>query len=159
MFCPQCGQQQVSGVVRFCSRCGFPLEGVIHLLSSGGALPFQQQGEGRGEMSPRRKGVRQGALLLLIGAILVPLLGVLNSFTHGPSILDVLVPLAAILFFVGGPLRMLYAALFEEPAASRTILTVSSYAPPSIQSPPLQGRPAMLPPTTANSANEWRSRP
>ena len=39
MFCPQCGQQQVTGVIRFCSRCGFPLDGVIQLLSNGGALP------------------------------------------------------------------------------------------------------------------------
>ena len=28
MFCPQCGQQQVSDVTRYCSRCGFPLDGV-----------------------------------------------------------------------------------------------------------------------------------
>ena|SRR2546425_403880 len=159
MYCPQCGQQQVSEVVRFCSRCGFPLEGVIHLLASGGTLPVYQAAEGRREMSARRKGVRQGASLMLVGAILVPLLGVLDGFARGPSLLDVLVPLAAILFFVGGPLRMLYAALFEEGAAPRTILSASSYVPPQFQSPPLQGRAALLSPGTANPATGWRSRP
>ncbi len=28
MFCPQCGQQQITASLRFCSRCGFPLEAV-----------------------------------------------------------------------------------------------------------------------------------
>jgi hypothetical protein len=84
---------------------------------------------------------------------------VLDSFARGPSLLDVLVPLAAILFFVGGPLRMLYAALFEEGAARRAILPASSYMPPQFQAPPLQGRAAMLSPGTATPATGWRSRP
>ena len=75
MYCPQCGQQQVSGVVRFCSRCGFPLDGVIHLLSNGGMLPVYRGPEESKEMSPRKKGVRQGGILLLSGALVVPILG------------------------------------------------------------------------------------
>lgn len=155
MHCPHCGQQQVSDVVRFCSRCGFPLEGVIYLLANGGALPSYQPANASREISPRRKGVKQGALLILIGAILVPLLGVLFSFTSRPSLLEVLIPLAAIIFFVGGPLRMLYAALFEE-GAPRMYLPAASYAPPPVQMPqPV--RQGMLPPPAAAPPRGWRS--
>lgn len=39
MHCPNCGQQQVSNEIRFCSRCGFPLGLVSEVLSHGGFLP------------------------------------------------------------------------------------------------------------------------
>ena len=60
MFCPQCGQQQVTGVIRFCSRCGFPLDGVIQLLGNGGMLPVYRSADEPVQISPRRKGVKQG---------------------------------------------------------------------------------------------------
>jgi hypothetical protein len=34
MFCPQCGNQQVSNDMRFCSRCGLSLDLVTGLLSN-----------------------------------------------------------------------------------------------------------------------------
>lgn len=39
MHCPNCGQQQVSSEIRFCSRCGFPLGLVAEVLANGGFLP------------------------------------------------------------------------------------------------------------------------
>lgn len=39
MFCPQCGQQQVSEDIKFCSRCGMPLGTVSEVISQGGYLP------------------------------------------------------------------------------------------------------------------------
>ncbi|HET6890453.1 MAG TPA: hypothetical protein VFH31_05070, partial [Pyrinomonadaceae bacterium] len=89
---------------------------MLQLLASGGILPFYEPAGPR-EMSPRRKGVRQGGMLLLVGAVLVPVLGLISSFTVGPNLLDILVPLAAIIFFVGGLVRMLFAAIFEEGAS------------------------------------------
>jgi hypothetical protein len=158
MYCPQCGQQQVSDSLRFCSRCGFPLEGVLQLLGSGGALPLYQPPSGPREMSARRKGVRQGAVLFLAGAVLVPVLGVVNSFSHGPNLLDILVPLAAIIFFVGGLMRMLFAALFEEGAPKPHQIVTPSYAPVPISQ--LGSHvPAALPPAQHNPAPAWRSRP
>src|SRR5260370_5398512 len=137
MFCPRCGQQQATDALRFCSRCGFPLEGAMHLLAHGGMLPHFQQVTGEKEISPRRKGVKQGVLVMLIGAVLVPMLGVLVSFA--PQRLDVMfeffLALTAILCFVGGPLRMLYAAIFEEGAPTRPFIAPSSYAPPAIPPP------------------------
>lgn len=155
MFCPQCGQQQVSDNLRFCSRCGFPLEGVLQLLASGGILPVYEPAGPR-EMSPRRKGVRQGGMLLLVGAVLVPVLGLISSFTVGPNLLDILVPLAAIIFFLGGLVRILFAAIFEEGAKPQ----YHSYARPPVAIPPNAPiHAAALPPPTANPAGGWRGRP
>jgi hypothetical protein len=161
MFCPQCGQQQVSGVVRFCSRCGFPLDGVSQILANGGMLPVYSASEEGKEISPRRRGVRQGVILLLTGAVLVPILGVLTSFAQNSTFLEILVAIAAILCFVGGPIRMLYAAIFEEGAPPRAHSPQASYAPPAMpMRSPLPGHtPASLPPPPANPVGGWRSRP
>jgi len=158
VHCPQCGQQQVSESLRFCSRCGFPLESVIQLLASGGIFPFHQQFVGSKQLSPRRKGVRQGAVLFLAGAVLVPVLGVLNGFTIGPSFLDILVPLAAIIFFVGGLMRMLYAALFEDGAMQMQSVR-PSYAPPVSAQINAAARGSRLPPAPNNPATGWRPHP
>src|SRR5438045_724937 len=102
MFCPQCGQQQLTGNVRFCSRCGFPLDGVIHLLGNGGMLPvYRGPEDGPPQISARRKGVKQGGLLLLSGAVLVPILGVLASYATSSPFLEILVAFAAIICFLG----------------------------------------------------------
>ena len=156
MYCPQCGQQQASGIVRFCSRCGFPLDGVIQLLGNGGMLPVYRSPDEPVPISPRRKGVKQGGVLLLSGAVLVPILGVLSSFSNS-AFLEILLALAAIICFLGGPLRMLYAALFEEGAPN----PMRAYGPPPIPAPQPQqfGPPRQtpsLPPPPARSASGWR---
>ena len=156
MFCPQCGQQQATGVVRFCSRCGFPLDGVIQLLGTGGIIPVYRNPDEPVPVSARRKGVKQGGLMLLSGAVVVPLLGVMASFGNS-AFLEILTAFAAIICFIGGPLRMLYAAVFEEGAPS----PVRMYGPPPVAKP--QFGPPMqhhaLPPPPVRSASGWRSRP
>jgi hypothetical protein len=157
MFCPQCGQQQASGVIRFCSRCGFPLDGVIQLLGSGGMMPVYRSPDEPVPISARRKGVKQGGMLLLSGAVLVPLLGVMASFGNS-AFLEVLTAFAAIICFIGGPLRMLYAAVFEEPAQR----PMNHYAPPMPApkpqfGPPVQHQP--LPPAPSRPVGGWRPRP
>ena len=158
MFCPQCGQQQVTGVVRFCSRCGLPMDGVIQLLGTGGIVPAYRASDEPAPVSPRRKGVKQGTVLLLSGLVLVPILGMLASFAQGSTFLEILAGLAAIICFVGGPLRMLYAALFEEGAAKPR-----HYGPPIPMQAPQQFTPHpqahALPPQPARSPGAWRRRP
>lgn len=39
MYCPRCGQQQVSIDTKFCSKCGFQLPLVAELLANNGTLP------------------------------------------------------------------------------------------------------------------------
>src|SRR3982074_495010 len=102
MYCPQCGQQQATDSMRFCSRCGFPLEGSMVLLAHGGMIPQYQPAPGANQISPRRRGVKQGALLLLLGAVLVPSLGVLYGWTN-IELFGFFCALAAVIFFIGGP--------------------------------------------------------
>jgi hypothetical protein len=155
MYCPQCGQQQSSGAVRFCSRCGFPLDGVIQLLGTGGMLPVYRSSDEPVSASPRRKGVKQGGMLLLSGAVIVPILGVLASFSNA-AFPEILAALAAIICFVGGPFRMLYAALFEEGAPRR----MPMYGPPPVSAPQQFGPPrqntALPPPPVVRSPSAWR---
>ena len=82
MYCPRCGQQQVSGELRFCARCGFPLVGVGELLAHGGLLPAASDEESS-PRSPQYKGVRQGTILLMVGALLVPLLAIIYDNQRG----------------------------------------------------------------------------
>jgi hypothetical protein len=153
MYCPQCGQQQASGVVRFCSRCGFPLDGVIQLLGTGGMVPVYHTSDEPVQISPRRKGVKQGAVLLLSGAVIVPILGVLASFSNA-AFPQILAALAAIICFIGGPFRMLYAALFEEGAPRR----FPSYGPPPGSAPQFAPprQHTALPPPPARAPSAWR---
>jgi hypothetical protein len=157
MFCPQCGQQQVAGVIRFCSRCGFPLDGVLQLLSNGGNLPVYRTPDEPVPVSARRKGVKQGGLLLLSGAVLVPVLGIFASYSNS-TFLEILTALAAIICFIGGPLRMLFAAVFEEgaPKPVRVYGAAPMHMPqqfaPHVQSP-------ALPPPPARPQPSWRTRP
>ena len=144
--------------MRFCARCGFPLEGAMVLLAHGGMLPRYEPAGGETKISPRRRGVKQGALLMLIGAVLVPLLGVFSSFAPfriGVAF-EFFAAAAAILCFVGGPLRMLFAGLFEEGAPPRQFVMPTSYAPSAIP-PPV--RLSALPQAAATPPVGWRARP
>src|SRR5215217_5119007 len=157
MFCPQCGQQQVTGVIRFCSRCGFPLDGVLQLLSNGGSLPVYRTPDEPVPVSARRKGVKQGALLLLSGAVLVPILGIFASYSNS-AFLEILTALTAILCFLGGPLRMLFAAVFEEGAPKPVPVYPST--PMHMPQQFAQHAPSpALPPRPARPQPSWRPRP
>src|SRR5438874_3960535 len=154
MFCPRCGQQQATDSMRFCSHCGFSMEGVMHLLAHGGMLP-QYQPQGEKTISPRRKGVKQGASLMLIGAILVPILGVMSGFAPGrlENVFAFFAAMSAIICFVGGPLRMLFAAIFEQAAPPQyQIPTQTSFTPPALP----QARVSALPPPSVNNTAPWR---
>jgi hypothetical protein len=155
MYCPQCGQLQVSDVTRFCSRCGFLLEGVTTVLASGGTLPTRYVHPSNRKLSPRSKGVRQGALMMLSTLLIVPLLaivfvGILGGF-------EMIVPFAAISLFVGGLLRILYALLMEDAAPQLELEPPSGYAPPSAREFERSSQ-SVLPPATANPPAGWRPR-
>ncbi len=155
MYCPKCGQLQVSGDVRFCSRCGFLLEGVHTLLATNGMAPHYNPPTNQ-PLSPRTKGVRQGAMLMLSTLFVVPVtaiffVGVLN----GPG---TIVALAAIFCFMGGLLRMLYALMMENPYPDPAINT-AGYAPPAPAQFERPARNAGLPPASVNSVPSWRPQP
>ena len=109
MHCPRCGQQQVSEETRFCSRCGFLLTGIAQVVSNDGIVP-QQNNTFFAAGSPRRRGVMQGVFFFLLMFLFVPLTAILSSSLGIPPFLPAI---SAILFFVGGMLRVVYALMFE----------------------------------------------
>jgi hypothetical protein len=155
MYCPRCGQLQATDAMRFCSRCGFPMEGTTNLLAHGGMLPVYQQEPGEKTVSRRRRGVKQGAMIMLAGVLLVPILGVFTSFAPGrlESFFEFFLIISALLCFLGGPLRMLFAAIFEEGAPQTQYTPQMNYkVPPAV--PP--ARVSALPPASVNPASQWR---
>ena len=109
MHCPRCGQQQVSEETRFCSRCGFLLTGIAQVIANDGIVPHQNS-TFFAAGSPRRRGVMQGVFFFLLTFLFVPLTGILTAFL---GIEPFLPAISAILFFMGGLLRVVYALMFE----------------------------------------------
>jgi hypothetical protein len=170
MFCPQCGQQQLSGEVRFCSACGLPLNVVADVLAGGGQLRWRPpEPGGRKKLSPRQKGIRQGAMLMLSVTVVMPVLIFL-----GVSMLNLpgeLIPLVGALCVMGGLLRMLYAVLFEEgdqPVYAPNVM--QHYVPPAAPNyfaappreaalPAAQNRPVAAQPPRRYRTGELVERP
>lgn len=109
MFCPKCGQQQLSENVRFCSRCGFQLGGVKELLANNGILETLEATAQKNPHSPRQKGMRFGAKMIFFSAVLMPFIIGLSIAADGPGFL--IIP--ATVFFIGLA-RLLYALMFDE---------------------------------------------
>jgi hypothetical protein len=158
MYCPQCGQQQASSEMRFCSRCGFPMSGVAELLAQGGSLRSADEEAQEQTLSPRRRGVRQGVMMMLSGAVIVPILAILNSFVYGPSILNLLVPISAVICFAGGLMRVLYALLFEQ-NTPEVKHDRPAYVPPVLPAQLSAGvRTSALPPAQSRPVSDFTAR-
>jgi hypothetical protein len=106
MYCPNCGQQQISGEMRFCSRCGLGLSGLSDWLAGGKVQPAEQAAVP--EPSPRRKNMRRAAKLMFFSGVLFPVFLVICLAVDegGPMFLPFFV------FFVS-LVWMLYARLFS----------------------------------------------
>lgn len=158
MYCPRCGQQQVSEETKFCSRCGFLMTGLDEVVFNGG-LNQHLETTGVKPITPRRKGLKQGGGLFLAGIFIVSILAVLQEmFRFSEDI----VALAAVIFFLGGIVRMVYA-LFEsgnpaektlEEKVMQTAQKLLNKKPQVNALPPQQSIPASgyVPPNQGN----WR---
>lgn len=155
MFCPNCGQRQISNEARFCPACGFPLEFVGELLTTGGRPQWRPPQSGPVELTPRQKGIRQGAMVMLLTLLVVPLLAIFGVALLGFP--GEIVALAAVGLPVGGFLRIIYAILFESNLPALPAAPQPAYTPPTTipnylgtppQShtlPPRQGTPIPTP--------------
>ena len=111
MYCPQCSQEQVAGEMRFCSRCGFPLTIVSQLVANGGSLPGFDT-EGNRHLSPRQKGIRWGALLMIISGVMIPIVTLMAALKHDAAVLFFPVGLV----FLVGLARLIYGYLLQTDA-------------------------------------------
>jgi hypothetical protein len=111
MFCPICGQQQINDEVRFCSRCGLLLSDVAEVVANKGISPYKTPGRVSKKDSPKKRGVKQGIMILLVGMLLVvPLISVIHIMTNSEPFIAAI---ASIISFFGGILRIVYAVMFE----------------------------------------------
>lgn len=173
MFCPRCGQGQTSNDSRFCPACGFPLAAVGELLAGGGqrhpagggqphwrppAAPPQPTAPA--ELSPRQKGVRQGAMLMLSTLLVVPLLAIFGVAMLGFP--GEFVALGAVFCPMGGLLRILYALMLESNVKPSAAPPRAAYVPPptipdylgGAALPPSQGAPI---PAQARAARRYNT--
>ena len=109
MYCPNCGQQQASEEMRFCSRCGLALTGLAEWLA-GYSVPARHVDETHVVAdSPRRKGIRRAAKLMFFsGVLFLVVLALSLAMDEGAPLLF---PCAV--FFVS-LVWMLYARLFSD---------------------------------------------
>ena len=148
MYCPRCGQLQVVEELRFCPRCGFTLGFVAELLANNGMMPAHLVPDDplARELSPRRRGLRQGGTLVIVGAALVPILALLCLAVG----LDTEVILFGVIVLIVGIARLLYAALFEEDGGTRPgalpLSQQQTAAPPLQPAQPRAALPQRQPP-------------
>ena len=109
MFCPRCGQEQISNETRFCSRCGFLMTGVGELIANDGNAALTATGATKID-SPRKRGIKKGLFIFLLAFLVVPIIAILTLMVNAEPFAVVI---SAILLSVGGLLRMAYAWMFE----------------------------------------------
>ena len=118
MFCPRCGQQ-VTEEVRFCSRCGLPLDAAVEVVEAGGNPEwYLARTDAGGALTPRQRGTRKGLMLTVGGLIFFGVAILLTAFKEDFFVL--LMP-AGILLTIG-VMRMIYALLLEGHRADKKSL-------------------------------------
>ena len=123
MFCPRCGQQQVSDEMRFCSRCGLPIGGLIEWLGRAGVPAALVQDTQSSLPSPRKKGIRRAGKVMFASAVLFVIFLVISIAVDEGGVL--VIPF--FVFFVA-LVMMLYARLFSSPLPQ----VKAQYTPPSL---------------------------
>jgi len=115
MYCPKCGQQQVSEEMRFCSRCGFQLGAVNALLATGGASTDLTPTKVKGRKLLANRDTRRGAKLMFTSGVLLPVAMFLSFLFDSPG--PLFLPL---IVFMAGLAWLLYYRLFGEEPVSQT---------------------------------------
>ena len=155
MYCPSCGQQQVSNETKFCNRCGMPLNLVAEVVSYGGYLPQLADLDKASSTKWTRKNGLIAAIFWFI--ILTPFQAALIGTIFGATPLQ---GFLAVLGVFGAILIALASVIFLPGAKPRYLATGPMPIPPTLHGanqnalPPQQSIPASSygPPQAGN----WR---
>ena len=153
MFCPRCGQQAAEEV-RFCSRCGLPLDAAAELVEAGGVPDWSlAPGEAGGGLTPRQRGTRKGLMMMAGALIFFVVAALLTAFKE--DLFVFLIP-PGILLTVG-VMRMLYALLLEEhtPHAKSAKRLTAKAADAAAELPRPASHGAELPPARVVPASAY----
>jgi hypothetical protein len=156
MYCPKCSQLQLSDDLQFCSRCGLPLSDLKEILADGKSK-LKKVEKSDHKLSPRQKGTRQGAIIMLLSVILVPAYTLLAALFPAQDRLiessvsdtpfEKISQAILLTIFMVGLARMLYARIFQPGAISvesgseiaQLDSSSSTHALPPAQSIPVSG--------------------
>lgn len=107
MHCPNCGQQQISLDIKFCSRCGFPMALIPDLLANGGTLPNFNAPGGKKKFWTRKNGIFLSIMwVLFCWFLMAPICGVID-FEEGAAFFG-------IVGFFGGVFGVVTSLFFLE---------------------------------------------
>jgi hypothetical protein len=159
MYCPKCSQQQVSEAMRFCSRCGFPLDGVTELIASDGVLAATENESEGPRLSPRQKGVRKALLLLIPSFVLLVSAGLIHDkIFDKPSLGEAIILFGpGIMCLTVGLVRLLHALLLEE-SAPRVKEKISKSRANTVAQLRATRNNSALPPAQSAPASGWTQR-
>ncbi|HEY0171368.1 MAG TPA: zinc ribbon domain-containing protein [Pyrinomonadaceae bacterium] len=116
MFCPRCGRRAAEGV-RFCSRCGLPLDAAAEVVASGGRPDWlaARDEAPASSLTPRQRGTRKGLMIVSGGLIFFAIAALLTAIKE--DLFPFLI-IAGVLLTVG-VMRLLYGLLLEEHAPAK----------------------------------------
>ena len=103
MHCPQCGQQQNSDEIRFCTKCGLEVGDVKELLA-----PELREVKAK-RKSEVNKATRQAMIMIFSGFAVILILAILRDFVAIPKSLFAI---SVLIFIIGGAIRMAMPSLF-----------------------------------------------
>jgi zinc-ribbon domain len=153
MFCPNCGQQQSSDEMRFCSRCGFQLGSVRELIAEAVAQ-VQREPERHERLTKVFKAMRRSAWTMLLGILLSFLTGLMTALDED---LAPLLLLPSVCFVVGF-VFLLYGAFVKGRGITKEELKAASQ--PALI-PIATVRRSELPPSrvmpVANAPSQWQT--
>jgi hypothetical protein len=123
MHCPNCGQQQVSSEIKFCSRCGFPLGLISEILAHGGFLPQLAELNKKKSIFNKKNGVTFGVIWMILLMMLIPsIIGIANGPGEAQGI-------SAVIGLFGG-LMIILGSLILLPSSKQYPLLLSQQLQP-----------------------------
>ncbi len=152
MFCPRCGQEQISEDLRFCPGCGLSMGLIFEILNHGGTLPQLMELAKKEKFFTRKKGVFFSLIWFIFMVLIV---------TPFWAIVDVeeMAALAAVTGIFGSLLILLFSIFFLPSAKS---VTDGAFA--HLDSPQragnltgADGRQNALPPKQTQNAEDYIS--
>src|SRR2546421_1814613 len=102
MYCPSCGQQQISSETKFCSRCGLPLGLVAEVVGQGGYLPQLANLNSKKPFFSKKNGVLFGSIwFIFLTMFCTAFLGILNAPEELIGIVAITGVFGALLIIIG----------------------------------------------------------
>jgi hypothetical protein len=150
MYCPRCGQQQISDETKFCSRCGLQLGLVGELVEHDGVLPrLEQLAKSNAGLFTRKNGVILSVLWFIFFVMMVPAFFGIADFDEGAA--------ASAVFGVFTSMMLLIVSLAMFPSSKAARKRPKNEIPASNFPPGLYGTPAVgtLPPQQTQPASSY----